>query len=130
MSRGYAMCTLIKNMHLIFCDSIPRSPRRWVTATEALLLQGFPVHPEFPGPPLGERNFTSFNTHILRAPRKVCERAGNSMNVNCIGFVFWYVLVHFSPRDNDCDFLGALSYLRGNVARKRRRLNGKVGSHA
>ena len=94
---------LIHNMGLIACDSIPRAERqdselempnlavrRWMTPTEALATQGFPVHPHFPPrvPSALSRPgelLCSFNFPQPRKLRATCGQAGNSMNVTCAG---------------------------------------------
>lgn len=101
--------TLIHNMGLIACDSIPptapeesnlrmRDPavRRWMSPTEALATQGFPVHPLFPARP---QPLCSFNV-VRPQPRKlraVCGQAGNSMNVNCAGVIDLHYLCCLQP---------------------------------
>ena len=134
MSRGNYMNTLIKNMNLIYCDSIgPCACARWLSGTEALLLQGFPVHPCFPDAPVNERHYTSFNVGgIDRSCRKVCEMAGNSMNVNVVGVALWHTYMNFKFKPVS-SMLGMLSLMRQRENRvpdeppamKRRRLRGK-----
>ena len=86
-STSLFMHTLIKNLELIVCDSIPTVPGRpkpavrWFFGTEALATQGFPVHPCFPA---RDSMMTSFNVHrASRKPRVVCGQGGNSMAKSC-----------------------------------------------
>lgn len=58
-----------------------RSCSRWLLPTEALMTQGFPVHPVYHQ----QYRICSFNfaRDTPRKPRSVCAQAGNSMNVIC-----------------------------------------------
>ena len=43
-SSGQNLATLIKNCYMIYWENA--NPQRWMTGTEAICTQGFPVHPE------------------------------------------------------------------------------------
>jgi hypothetical protein len=74
---GAPVIKIVRNMHLVMCDSLKDSPPRWITATEALVLQGFPVHPL--QSELG-LELTSFNApRKERRPNIVRQQAGNAM---------------------------------------------------
>jgi hypothetical protein len=101
-STPLVMHTLIKNMGLIMCSAIPPSSEhptpqtRWLFGTEALAMQGFPVHPEFPA---RDTMLTSFQVlHPDRKPRVVCGQGGNSMATSCAGVshLFAYSELKFS----------------------------------
>ena len=96
------MYTLIKNPASHFC----RLPHinRWLTATECLLAQGFPIRAEFVNPRLGmphaasESRACSFapGGSVTPAPRKrnqVIGQAGNSQNLHCVTVVWLYILI-------------------------------------
>ena len=59
------------------CDSVEGSPPRWLTATESLVLQGFPVHPLQSD--LFDKQLTSFHIARDRRPNVVRQQAGNAM---------------------------------------------------
>lgn len=61
------------------------APRRWISATETLVAQGFPVHPHFPR--RSPQDFLcSFNRMIAgRQHRTVCSQTGNAMHVTVAG---------------------------------------------
>ena len=61
------------------------APRRWISATETLVAQGFPVHPHFPR--RSPHDFLcSFNRMIdSRQHRTVCSQSGNAMHVTVAG---------------------------------------------
>ena len=95
MSKGFFLQTLIHNVGLIFCDSLPGSPgghmsagspRKRLSATELLVAQAFPVHPVLCQDMLQVRPpITSFS--VRRASRKVrtvAAQAGNTMHAGCI----------------------------------------------
>ncbi|CAK0797209.1 unnamed protein product, partial [Prorocentrum cordatum] len=85
--------TLIRN-HIIFADSIgsyqaaggetAESPRRWLSPTEALVSQGFPIHPVYPQRSQSDV-LCSFNVRAERKHRVVAGQAGNTMNVSVAG---------------------------------------------
>ncbi|CAK0833972.1 unnamed protein product [Prorocentrum cordatum] len=63
------------------------APRRWLSPTESLVAQGFPVHPHFPRRAPGEL-LCSFNAaRSDRTPRTVGSQSGNAMHVNVAGIV-------------------------------------------
>ena len=88
MSMTSILHTLIHNAGLIFCDSYgERSDEpRWLSGTETLVAQGFPVHGALHGYLLAIRPpITSFAVRMPgRSPRLVAEQAGNSMHLGCL----------------------------------------------
>lgn len=75
-SSDYEMFTLIANLGLVWSDHVGR----WLSPTEALACQHFPVVMPFIHHP--DAQLTSFHTgRDDRNGRKVCEQAGNSMHV-------------------------------------------------
>lgn len=79
----HAMFTLINNCGLVWSDTC--APPRWMTATELLMCQGFPVVP-FVHEPADHLSVFSFpNEH--RNGRHVAAQAGNSMHVAVMALI-------------------------------------------
>ena len=85
---GDNLHTLIKNAHLLWCDSpgLPngreggRRVRRWLTPRELLLVQAFPVTRGG-----NHHELCSFNSSRERKRSAITQQAGNSMTVPCVG---------------------------------------------
>ena len=91
---AHAMFTLINNCGLVWSDAA--SPPRWMTATECLLCQGFPVVP-FVHDPSHHLSVFSFK-NPNRTGRHVAAQAGNSMHVAVMGLIQLHTLSEISLR--------------------------------
>ena len=90
-----------RNMGLIFCDSIPgpggECSSRWLTASEALVCQGFPVHPEFSGRSSSSM-LCSFNVpRSARNCARVRHQVGNAMFIPKIMVAHLHGLLSWKP---------------------------------
>ena len=89
-SRGTALHCVIHNMGLIFTRAV--CPPRWLSASEALGVQGFRLHP-------ATRNSSEVAQCSFQMPRPsrvgrtVRAQAGNSMHVQAIGMVILHSYV-------------------------------------
>eukprot|EP00930_Biecheleria_cincta_P015182 TRINITY_DN12756_c0_g1_i1.p1 TRINITY_DN12756_c0_g1~~TRINITY_DN12756_c0_g1_i1.p1 ORF type:complete len:265 (+),score=47.95 TRINITY_DN12756_c0_g1_i1:270-1064(+) len=89
-SHDLYLHTLIRNMGLIFCDSIPE-----LTASEALVCQGFPVHPEFSS---RSSVLCSFNVkRVGRTCAAVRHQVGNAMFIPKILVAHLHGLLSWKP---------------------------------
>lgn len=97
-SSDYFLHTLIHNCGMLMCESIPETSanphgmpkanvRRWMTGSEMLVAQGFPLHPSFPRRPLNGGILSSFEVSRPRKVRVLGAQAGNSMHTNCAGML-------------------------------------------
>ena len=101
------LMTMIHNLHFLYSSMF----RRWMTSSELIVAQGFPLHPEInawafteEGPAGVVYPASSFN---MKRPTKFGERkarqvggqVGNSMHVNVVGIVMLWCLV--SPKRVD-----------------------------
>lgn len=84
----HAMFTLINNCGLIWNDTA--TPSRWMTATEALMCQGFPVIPLLHDPKDCLSVFSLENSQ--RNGRHTCAQAGNSMHCAVMALIQLYTL--------------------------------------
>ena len=93
-SSGKALATLVRNMGIVYWDGDLTVPGRWITGTEAVCSQGFPVHPEvIRAMPEGTR-LCSFHTKLeSRSTRHMWCQAGNSMNCLVIGLLDLHALL-------------------------------------
>lgn len=84
--------TFIHNMGLIWVDNVKEDCGRWLSPTEVLMAQAFPVHPEL------HKNWKvcPFNfPRALRRPRAVCAQSGNSMSILCTYIIALHSAVCF-----------------------------------
>ena len=73
--------------------SIPAGEGRWMMGTEALIAQGFPIHPSIHA----GLQLCCFGVPPLNPPRRarvVRVQAGNSMHLFVISVQFLYLLAH------------------------------------
>ena len=83
--------TLIANPSLNFSDDV----HRWLTPSECLMYQCFPLTPYLGNPQGFSRQCCSFSSHPdhPRNRRAVMRQAGNSMNIPCVSAMTLFALM-------------------------------------
>ena len=97
MSEQVKKCRSVAVQHpvgnpRIWVDNVKEESGRWLTPTEVLMAQAFPVHPQL------HKNWKvcPFNfPRELRRPRAVCAQSGNSMSILCTYIIALHSAVCF-----------------------------------
>ena len=112
----HAMFTLINNCGIVWSDT--SSPPRWLTATETLMCQGFPVIPFIHNSADGLSVFSLKNSN--RVGRHVCAQAGNSMHLAAMALIQLFTLVEI-PLKPVCPLFKTIHEVRSKVRTSRKR---------
>eukprot|EP00435_Cladocopium_sp_Y103_P054892 s649_g18.t1 len=117
----HAMFTLFHNCGLVWSDTC--TPPRWMTATELLMCQGFPVVPFIHDSSDGLSVFSFENPK--RTGRHVAAQAGNSMHCAVMGLIQLHSLSEI-PLQPVCPLFKTISDARTTVrsAKKRQHESG------
>ncbi|CAK9099072.1 Uncharacterized protein SCF082_LOCUS46421 [Durusdinium trenchii] len=95
-SSGKALPTIIKNCSIMYWANA--SPERWISGTEAVCTQGFPIHPEVTRALPAETRLCSFHTKRQeRSTRHMWCQAGNSMNCLVMGLLNFHSSMCWKP---------------------------------
>lgn len=92
ISSSHAWPTAPFQLLAVFAGTDETTPGRWLTGTEALVAQAFPLHHSL------HQNIKVCSFHVpsesLRASRVMRQQAGNSMNIFAMTVQFLYLMLY------------------------------------